>query len=285
MPPTSESVPELAPGLLALDFDGVICDGLPEYFHSAWVTHQYLWPGGSGQGDRPPQPTDSLERAFGRLRPVVETGWEMPLVIEALLQGIPEADLLADWIPQRDRLVQTLGLDPRSVGETLDGLRDEQIRTQPQAWLALHRFYPGVVAQLQAWQNQGLPLAIITTKEGRFVKELLASAGLQWPDDRLWGKETQTPKAQVLEQLSQDLHQGATGAELWFIEDRLPTLQKVLQHHQTQPYPVALGLFLADWGYNTPRDRSQVRPPLHLLSLEQFSQGFGAWGRALSRKP
>ena len=60
----------ITPALLALDFDGVICDGMQEYFESAWGAYRRLRPAASS---RPPA---GLFEQFARLRPIVETGWE-----------------------------------------------------------------------------------------------------------------------------------------------------------------------------------------------------------------
>jgi len=70
--------------ILALDFDGVICDGLIEYFQTAWRTYCQIW--------KPSLPTPPAGAAsFYQLRPVIETGWEMPVLIRALVLGITEA--------------------------------------------------------------------------------------------------------------------------------------------------------------------------------------------------
>ena len=57
------------PAILALDFDGVLCDGIREYFESAWRTYRRLRPG------TPPAPPRGLVERFARLRPLVESGW------------------------------------------------------------------------------------------------------------------------------------------------------------------------------------------------------------------
>ena len=61
------------PTILALDFDGVICDGLIEYFQTAWRTYCQIW--------KPVEtvPDPDLALSFYRVRPAIETGWEMPL--------------------------------------------------------------------------------------------------------------------------------------------------------------------------------------------------------------
>jgi len=80
-----------APSLLALDFDGVVCDGLEEYFESAWRTHGLLW---GAPADVAPA---GLAERFFSLRPLVESGWEMPLVVRALLAGLDDATIRREW--------------------------------------------------------------------------------------------------------------------------------------------------------------------------------------------
>ena len=53
--------------ILALDFDGVLCDGMKEYFSSSWAVYCQIW---SGQGKAP----DGLFEQFAILRPAIEHG-------------------------------------------------------------------------------------------------------------------------------------------------------------------------------------------------------------------
>ena len=61
-------MPAIAPNILALDFDGVLCNGLEEYFLTAWRTYCQVWEPASQE------PTEDLALVFYRLRPVIETG-------------------------------------------------------------------------------------------------------------------------------------------------------------------------------------------------------------------
>jgi hypothetical protein len=60
------------------------------------------------------------------------------------------------------------------------------------------------------------------------------------------------------------------------VEDRLETLQCVRTHRDLDD----VRLFLATWGYNTPRTRDLARtsPGIDLLSLAEFTGGFPLWG-------
>jgi len=256
-------MPNSLPTLLALDFDGVLCDGRREYFQSAWRAYGQIWT------DAETLPPPQLEQPFYRLRPVVETGWEMPLLLRAMLLEYPEADLLENWSTIALELLATERLTQSLLQAALDGQRDAWMKTDLAEWLHLHRFYPDTIARLQAAIADGVSVVIITTKESRFVAQLLQEAGItQLP--QIFGREQQRPKRDILREL-----QPVGESAIWFVEDRLKTLQNV----QQQPDLAQVELFLADWGYNTPAERTlaQQDDRIHLISLEQFSQPFSSW--------
>ena len=257
----------MSPRILALDFDGVLCDGRAEYYASSCRVCSQVW------GLAPAQ-LEPLRPAFDRLRPLIETGWEMPLLLWGLQQGIREEDLRQDWPGWRQRLLQEAGVSERALAQRLDEVRDRWLAEDLQGWLGLHRFYPGVTAWIRQVQAAGEPrLAILSTKEGRFIQQLLLREGIQLPRHRILGKEVRAPKATTLQRLLAAAQLPAE--ELWFVEDRLQTLRQV----QRVPELEQMLLFLAAWGYNLPEEREEAAwdPRLHLLSLEQLSQPFDRW--------
>ncbi|HBE20559.1 MAG TPA: haloacid dehalogenase [Cyanobacteria bacterium UBA11149] len=252
--------------LLALDFDGVICDGLLEYFQTSWRTYCKIWQPDSQT------PPDNLANVFYHFRPVIEIGWEMPVLIRALIKGVPETKIEIDWSLVAKDIIELDKLDPVAIGKEVDKTRDEWIATDLDGWLGLHQFYPGIIERLKqiVTSDKSTELFIVTTKEGRFVKQLLQQQGIQLSEDRIIGKEIKRPKHQTLRQLSAQFP-----GKLWFVEDRLKTLQSV----QEQPDLNQVRLFLADWGYNTKTQRDSVGDSsgIHLLSLSQFAQDFSLW--------
>lgn len=253
------------PDLLALDFDGVVCDGLQEYFQTAWRAYTQVFSAASAS------PPSGLAEQFYPLRPVIETGWEMPVLLHGLQQGVTAAAVVADWPGLATQLVTEADVKPADLAAAVDGVRDQWIRQDLTGWLELHRFYPGVLPRIQTALAAGTQIMIISTKEGRFIQQLLARQGVALPPECIWGKEVKRPKYESLRQL-QTAH---PDARLWFVEDRIKALQGV----QKQPDLPGVGLFLADWGYNLAADRAaaEADPRLRVLSLERFGRDFGEW--------
>ena len=255
------------PNILALDFDGVICDGLIEYFASTKRAYQQIWP--------EDKIDDRLASSFYRLRPVIETGWEMPILLRGLVLGIAEAEILDNWHAIALEILESEGLDKLAVVQKLDGVRDSWIKHDLDEWLALHRFYPGVIERLQQIIDSAVELYIVTTKEGRFVRRLLQQQGIDLPVAQIIGKESKRPKYETLSLIKDRHHQTGEDISIFFVEDRIKALQQVAQQADLE----FVSLFLADWGYNLERDRylAQQDRRIRLLSLEQFQQDFVAW--------
>jgi phosphoglycolate phosphatase-like HAD superfamily hydrolase len=255
-----------SPDILALDFDGVVCDGLMEYFQTAWRAYCQLFQPAS---DQPPA---GLAERFYPLRPVIETGWEMPLLLRGVLQGITDDAILHHWPDIVPQVLTENGLEAKQAAQAVDGVRDRWIQTDLPHWLDQHRFYPGVLDRLRQTMDQDIPLIIISTKEGRFIRQLLAQQGLDLPTDHIFGKEVKQPKYATLRQLKAQLSETAT---IWFVEDRLKALDAV----KACPDLQTVQLFLADWGYNTAMDRAAAEQDgaIRCLTLTQFGGPFSTW--------
>ncbi|HEY9694259.1 MAG TPA: HAD hydrolase-like protein [Oculatellaceae cyanobacterium] len=260
-------MPTIEPTVLALDFDGVLCDGMIEYFQTSWRTYCQIW-----TADSQIQP-ENLAENFYKLRPVIEVGWEMPLLLRALILGVPEEKIWQDWVGVAQKIVLEENLNAAEIGLQLDQIRDRWIAEDLDSWLALHRFYPGIVERLRSLLASSVQPVIVTTKEGRFAQQLLQQQNINMPTELIIGKEVKRSKHQTLRELLTAFSVDA--ASIWFVEDRLKTLQSVEQ----QPDLEAVKLFLADWGYNTPAQQASIRlrSRIKLLSLSQFAQDFSAW--------
>ena len=140
-------------------------------------------------------------------------------------------------------------------------------------WLGSNRFYPGAPDALAALKARGEAF-IVTTKQARFTSALLAdTAGVPFPDDRIFSQTVSgEPKSNVLLKLAAE-HPSAAG--LYFVEDKLATLEKVA----AEPACAAWQLFLVDWGYNTAKERERARGRrdgrIRVIGMDEFA-GLGA---------
>ena len=262
------------PAILALDFDGVVCDGRPEYFETAWQAYVTAWP-------RPlttTRPAAVAER-FSALRPLIESGWEMPLLIHALLAGVDARTLESrhGWLEAAPALMKTAGVSAEVLGRALNRVRDEWFARDAAGWLSHHRFYPGVAARLVSLLDGPTQVVIVTTKTERFARSLLVGADPRLSAMAVIGREPgqPVPKPAILRRLADAHGLGADAAGVWFVEDMLETLEATAKRAEVS----GVRLFLADWGYNTPADRAHAAAGgrITLLSLPRFAAPLEDW--------
>lgn len=196
----------------------------------------------------------------------------MPVLLRALSLGVSQEELFFRWGTIASEILTEDGLKPLELSQAVDSIRDAWIASDPESWLAEHEFYPGVIDRLGGILDSSTEFFIISTKEGRFIQQLLKNQGILLEPRQVYGKESKRPKYQILQELQE---QYGADAAIWFVEDRLKTLQAVKQ----QPPLQEVTLFLADWGYNTATERQESAQDdrIHLISLDQFKQDFPDW--------
>ncbi len=263
------------PRVVALDFDGVLCDGREEYFETARRAYAAVWPGADLAR------AAAVATTFAAARPLVESGWEMPLLLHALLSGVGEAGLVdrQAWQATARSLLDGASVDATGLGRALNAARDAWFAADPKEWLRHHAFYPGVCDRVVQALDDGMQVAIVTTKAERFARALLASQHPRLATVPIIGREPDrtVPKPESLLRLGRERGLPPTGAGLWFVEDMLETLELV----RATPALAEARLFLAGWGYNTLEHRALVGGTGHvgLLSLRDFAAPFGSWLR------
>ena len=134
--------------LLVFDFDGVIVDGMQEYWWSASRACRLLPGGPSG-----PPATEVPDR-FRQLRPWVHHGWEMVLQA-AEVEALDPGAWIADYSGQRQQALQRRGWSMPQLQDALDRARADAVTRDRSGWLALHKPFPGVVERLRALGGEG----------------------------------------------------------------------------------------------------------------------------------
>ncbi len=260
------------PPLLVFDFDGVLVDGMPEYWWSARRAALRLERDAKVDG-LPLCLPEEAPHAFTRLRPLIHKGWEMVLMaaelgradtdVEAILRDYPRALAAAEarW-----------GWRPEAVQSLLEAVRREALESERSAWLARHRFYPGVIERLRGLGGEGAPWAVLTTKGGAFTAELLAAADLQ--PAALYGHEAGTKPEVLARLLRQPPGPDPEPRPVWFVEDRRPTLELV----RRTPGLEAVRCLLAAWGYLAPGDgEGLAERGIDWLTPERFAAPLAEW--------
>jgi phosphoglycolate phosphatase-like HAD superfamily hydrolase len=198
---------------------------------------------------------------FRLIRPIIETGYEAILTMRLLyLEEAVEAiyNNYGDKIQTllKDAQVSVDGLKSM-FGET----RDVWIANDLADWVNMNPLFEGVAAKLRNFHQQ--PWYVVTTKQERFVKQILKANAIDLPEERIFGLDRNMGKVEVLKGLL-NTHPNET---IYFVEDRLPTLLNVLKTDGL----ASVKLIFALWGYNTAEDKAlAAQKDLTLQQLEGF---------------
>lgn len=224
--------------LWALDFDGVICDSAIETGLSGWAVAAKQWP------KMPTKCPDDMLDAFRAVRPVMETGFEAILIMRLLFEGVETEALLNDFNLQLDALIERDKLSTNDLKAAFGAYRDQWIERDLESWIRQNPLFDGIKPHLKSLHASDW--LIITTKQQRFVEYILEANEISCPT-AIYGLEDGRGKPEILSELVKASPQRA----IIFVEDRLPTLMKVMQENALEN----IELWLADWGYNTHQDK------------------------------
>lgn len=211
--------------LVFLDFDGVICDSLPECYA---VSRAAFY----GLHLRSPEPEKGPgdEALFRRLRPYIRRGGDYMFIQLALRDGL-EPRSQADF----DALI----VKRRELDDHFHGLfyqaRRELLATDPERWYALNPLYPGM-AELLGRYGGDERFLILSTKEAAFIEKILAFNGIAWDSSRVYcsGKEE---KISFIDRVMDE----RKAERAIFIDDQIDHFKGASRHD--------LRCLLADWGY------------------------------------
>ena len=243
--------------IYVLDFDGVICDSAIETGMSGWKAASLIW------SDMPADmPEYHLLDKFRQVRPLLETGYEAILIIRLLYLGETVDAILADYTHKTQTLLADSKHNIQSLKHMFGATRDQWIEDSIDDWIAKNPLFLGMAEKLHRLEKNS-PWYIVTTKQERFVNQILAKHQIHIGNDRLYGLESMMSKEDMLIHIM-DKH---PGHPFILVEDRLQTLVDVSKNAKLQE--VKLGL--ASWGYNTQEEKQGLKPgPIELLALENF---------------
>ena len=245
------------------DFDGVIIDGMNEYWHSSLLAcEKYL--------NSPDIKIDqklykNVPNTFKEIRPCVKYGWEMVLIVHEIikkenpLNNFNKNHYINKYHQNCQKILKDNSWLAEDLQRMLDKSRQYQIENNFKKWVNLHNPFIEVINFMEKLSKKEIKTGIITTKGVEFAEKILKELNI-FPEF-IFGYESGT-KIEIAEKLAQ------TYEILGFIEDRRKTLIDIKQYSETSHIPC----FLADWGYLKESDRDNLDNGIKLLKLRNLEE-------------
>ena len=243
----------MQPRLLAIDFDGVLCDSTEECIVTAWNAWQNS-PNFVRDSAEVPEPFQSALRAH---RNYVRTAGEYLILIEGARLGRAIASQNA-----YDKLFEEFGSAIKPYGERFFSARDRLRAEDELHWLALHTVYPGIPDDLhKLWDN--FAVFVVTGKDSKSVQMFFERFDLPIPPAQVYGKDAAHDKLSAIRMIAANLGQPLNSAV--FVDDNI--------HHLLPAHEAGCRAFLAGWGYHTLEQLELAKQKcVPILDLETWAE-------------
>ena len=249
--------------LFLFDFDGVIVDGMNEYWHSSLLAcEKYL---NSNDISIDQKLYKNISNTFKEIRPWVKYGWEMVIIVHEIvkkenpLNDKNKKDFVFKYSQNCQNILQKNSWLSQDLQKCLDQSRKLQIDRDFEAWINLHNPFYEVIDFIEKLKQEKIKTGIITTKGKEFATQILHELNIS--PEFIFGYESGT-KIQIAKELSKKYE------ILGFIEDRRKTLIDIKKNSETQHIPC----YLAEWGYLKASDKINLTNGLQLLNLKDLKE-------------
>ena len=244
--------------LILFDFDGVIIDGINEYWSSSLLaSKKYLLPYKIEQNFNIQEKVSST---FVDIRPWVKYGWEMVLITHEIIKKNDPLNhenknqFIQNYKKNCREILKKNLWEPKILQTYLDKARECQISDNFEKWIELHRPFTQVVEFIRKAKKNNYQIGIITTKRSTFTLKILNNFNIY--SDLIFGYESGS-KIKIISKLKQEFE------IVGFLEDRRQTLINIRNNSETKH----ISCFLADWGYLKKSDRINLPNEIKLIKL------------------
>ncbi|MDR1931409.1 MAG: HAD family hydrolase [Spirochaetales bacterium] len=208
-----------------LDFDGVVCDSIPECFVSSCKAYRELILGETINAV--PLRDRNLFYAY---RPFIRSGEDYPLIQDMIRRGV-SADSQEVFDAE---IIRAGGEKMNNYGRLFYQAREEFLAQDRGYWLDLNPLFPGMADILpKVADNENF--YILSTKKPPFIREILSHHGINWDIERVLYPGEKTKK-EVIESVA------GPGGEAVFVDDQLDHLLIASANKN-------IICRLANWGY------------------------------------
>ena len=249
--------------LFLFDFDGVIVDGMNEYWNSSLLAcEKYL---NSRDIFIDHNLYKQVSNTFIEMRPWVKYGWEMLIIVHEItkrensLNNNNKINFQNRYHQNCKEILLKNSWASEDLQKCLDKSRKNQIEQDFDSWVNLHKPFYEVIDFIERIKKNKIKSGIITTKGKVFAEKILEKLNI-FPE-LVFGYESGT-KVEIASKLSNEYE------IMGFIEDRKKTLVDIKQNNQTKSRPC----YLADWGYLKKTDRNNLPYEIKLLKLKDLEQ-------------
>ena len=247
--------------LILFDFDGVIVNGIEEYwFSSKFACEKYLL---NNSKNLNIDKYIEVPKIFVEIRPWVKYGWEMVLITHEILKtykplnNLTKNSFLENYEENCSKLLLEYSWNSSELQQCLDDARVFQIRNDLNKWISLHRPFKEVVNFIKYAKDKGFKIGVISTKGKAFTSKILSNLSI-FPE-LIFGYESGS-KVDIISNLC--LNYDIKG----FIEDRRKTLSDILENNQTK----FINCYLAEWGYLKNTDKINLPHGIKLLKIKNL---------------
>ncbi len=212
--------------LLFLDFDGVICDSLPETLVSSWLAyHKFIL------HDMPSSMPRAFKADFCRYRPYIKNGEDYIVLQHIIFRGLPVASQ-----DDFDALKRNTGEEEMAYyKDVFYKARQELLSQDRRFWLSLNPIFLPIKSALL--KTHGNPrIYILSTKVKEYILQILTAHGIEFPKENIIDSGSQV-KLEIIKAI---LDNGSAKRAL-FIDDQIEHLKPIIDDR--------IEVFLASWGY------------------------------------
>ena len=247
--------------LILFDFDGVIVNGIEEYwFSSKLACEKFLLPNSNNLNIKK---YTEVPKIFAEIRPWVKYGWEMILITHEILKihkplnDVTKNSFLENYEENCLQLLSEYSWKSVELQQYLDKARAYQIKNDFKKWISLHQPFNEVVSFIRYAKEKNYKIGIISTKSKIFTAKILSK--LELFPDLIFGYESGN-KVDIISNLSQSYNIRG------FIEDRRKTLSNIIDNNQTK----FINCYLAEWGYLKNTDKKNLPNGIKLLKIKNL---------------
>jgi len=215
--------------IVALDFDGVICDSIIECALVGFNAYAKLFLQKEVYITAKEElPQIKLEK-FRKLRPYIKKGWEYVIIHKIIEENID----ISNWGEYLEFLskfegenIECIFYDERMKFKKFDSLK----------WFEANPIYPPILNSLRKTEKK---LYIVTTKKKEFVLEILKNQEIEIREEKILTTFSNKSKKELLQEIAEK--ECVEVQEIIFVEDNVQSLIDVKDLGTVN--------YLAEWGY------------------------------------